>query len=272
MNINRRRLLQTAAAALAGSQARQLRAGNPGFPMSSLDAHLKMRCDLRGDRTYWYYWGTVFGNEHGQSTQPMLGVEGISFSVLDKLPEGRFRYSLTEAGYYLDLATQSITDEVVNPFTGEKYRPVNYLSSQRNFFSPDLSVAPDLEKPPPGFDFRGEITPVRVFRDSVWSAEDLFVRWPRAKKVAGSDAPEIRVQTSLATFTANRQELLDPDVGFVSCQLNYQTLGTWREWMGMGRRPGMISWRMVGTKCTVGELPGRLAERIAKDHQGFFDG
>lgn len=240
--------------------------------MRSLDAHLKMRCDLSGGRTYWYYSGTVFGNAFGESTRPMLGVEGISFSVLDKLPEGRFRYSLTEAGYYLDPATQSIKDEVVNPFTGEKYRPVHYLSSQSNFFAPDLSVTPDMKRPPPGLDFRGQITPVRVFRDTVWSAEDLFVRFPLANRAADLNQPEFLVQTSLATFTADRRDLLDPDLDFIACQLNYQTLGTWREWMGMGQRPGMISWRMVGTKCRVGELPSHLAERIAKDHKGFFDG
>jgi hypothetical protein len=240
--------------------------------MSSLDAHVKMRCNLRGDRTYWYYSGTVFGNEFGKSTQPMLGVEGISFSVLEKLPEGRFRYSLTEAGYYLDLATLSIRDEVVNPFTGEKYRPEHYLSSQKNLFWPDLSVTPDMKAPPPGLEYRGEITPVRVFRDVIWSAEDLFVRLPLAGTAAGSDEPAFTVQTSLATLTADRREVLDPDIDFVPCQLNYQTLGTFREWMGMGQRPGMISWRMVGTKCTVRELPGHLAERIARDHKGFFDG
>lgn len=274
MKINRRSLLKTAAAgaALAGIGPRQISAGTPGFPMGSLDAHVKMRCSLSGDRTYWYYSGTVFGNVLGQATQPMLGVEGISFSLLDKLPEGRFRYTLTEAGYYLDLATQSIKDQVVNPFTGERYRPVNYLSTQRNILGPDLSVKPEMERPLPGLDFRGEITPVRSFKDIVWSAEDLFLRLPLREMAGDSGQPAFRVQTSLATLTADRRDVLDPDLDFVACQLNYQTLATWREWMGMGKRPGMISWRMVGTKCTVDELPGHLVERISKDHKGFFDG
>ena len=271
MNIDRRSLLLSAGAALAGSHTGSLLAESPDFPMSALEAHVKMRCNLGGGRTYWYYTGTVFGNQIGQSTQAMLGVEGISFSVLEKLPAGRYRYSLTEAGYYLDPVTRTMKEQVLNPFTQEMYRPRHYLSSQSNFFSPDLSVTPDIARRPPGLDYRGEISPVTVFKDVVWSAEDLFVRVPAARGPEDPEGPEFKVQTSLATLTADRAEVLDPDRDFVDCQLNYQTLGTWREWMGMGARPGMISWRMVGTKCTEQDLPGYLADRIAKDHEGFFD-
>lgn len=273
MTLRRRDLLGTAAfgAALASYRPGRATAQGSAHSLDSLEAHVRMRCNLDGRRTYWFYTGTVFGNVIGQATRPMLGVEGISFSVLDKLPGGRYRYSLTEAGYYLDVETQSQQDEVRNPFTGNTYRPKHYLSSQTNIFAPDLSVTPELEIRPPGLEYRGVITPLRTFKDAAWSAEDLFVRIPSPQAGDSVDQPAYRVQTSLATLTASVRQLLDTDLDFVDCQLNYQTLGTWRDWMGMGATPGMISWRMVGTKSTESELPPQLVERIAADHDGFFD-
>jgi hypothetical protein len=38
----------------------------------------------------------------------------------------------------------------------------------------------------------------------------------------------------------------------------------------MGTQPGMMSWRMVGTKCRMEELPAAIASRIRADHAGFF--
>lgn len=275
MTLNRRRFLYTATAGAAlGSAVPARLLGSEGAltdsppAIDSLAAHVKMRCDLAGGRSYWFYTGTVFGNRPGEATRPMLAVEGVSYSELETLPGGRYRYSLTEAGYYLDPESLTLEDRVLNPFTGKQYRPKHYLSSQVNIFSPDLSVKPDSDRLPPGLEYRGEITPLRVFGDRVWSAEDLFVRLPLK---GGQGEPEFRVQTSLATLSADRRDLLDPEQTFMDCQLNYQTLGTWYDWMGMGDAPGMISWRMVGTKCRAADLPGYLAERIAGDHEGFFD-
>ena len=282
MRLDRRSLLKyavasAAGAALATTNTRPLLAAEQEFPMGDLEAHVRMRGNLQGERTYWYYQGTVFGNLWGQSTEPMLGLEGVSFSIIDALPGGRYQYSLTEAGYYSDHETGLISQRVKNPFTGEYYEPKNYLSPQTIIFEPDLSVTPVIEKRPPGLEYRGVISPVRTFKNSVWSSEDIFVRMPvenpaNDPKLPDPKEPGFRVQTSLAMLTSDWRELLDPDLEFVPCQLNYQTLGTWRDWMGMGSQPGTISWRMVGTKCTVAELPGYLAERIARDHEGFFDG
>lgn len=271
MRLERRDFLRlaTAGAALGGAAPGLLLGGEGEPAMDSLAAHVKMRCDLAGGRTYWFYTGTVFGNRLGDATRPMLEVEGVSYSTLEALPDGSYRYRLKEAGYYLDPKTGKLQDQVMNPFTGERYRPEPYLSSQVNIFAPDLSVTPDVEKLPAGMEYRGRITPLRQFGDRAWSAEDLFVRTPLR---GGEGDPDYRVQTSLATLSANRRDLADADRTFIDCQLNYQTLGTWREWMGMGDAPGMISWRMVGTKCREADLPAYLADRIARDHGGFFSG
>ncbi|MFK7828672.1 MAG: DUF1838 family protein [Congregibacter sp.] len=240
------------------------------FPLNSLEAHVKMRGNLRGERTYWYYSGTIFGNRWGESTQPMLGVEGVSYSLIDALSGGRYRYSLNEAGYYSDHQSGEINAQVKNPFTGEYYLPKNYLSPQATIFSPDLSVRPDREALPPGVEYRGEITPVKVFKTAVVSSEDLFVRMRVRGAENDPDRLDFKIQTSLATLTADRRDILNPDLDFVPCQLNYQTLATFREWMGMGSQPGMMSWRMTGTKCVFDDLPAHMIERIAADHKGFF--
>ncbi len=277
MSIDRRSFLKVAAgsALTAGSsfavgQESVLGQESDGFPLSSLEAHVKMRCNLRGERTYWYYKGTVFGNRWGETTQPMLGVEGVSYSVVDRLPGDSYRYNMNEAGYYSDPKSGEIAEQVKNPFTGEYYRPEHYVSPQANIFLPDLSVRPDRETLPPGLEYRGGVSPVRVFQNAVMSSEDIFVRMQVPSAAEDPDRLEFKVQTSLATFTADRRDMLKPDCDFVPCQMNYQTLATFRDWMGMGKQPGMMSWRMTGTKCGFDDLPSHMVERIARDHEGFF--
>lgn len=271
MTVNRRKLLKFAAASAALTAAGRGRAA-PGndFPMGDLEAHVRMRGNLRGERTYWYYRGTIFGNQWGKITRPMLRVEGVSYSVIDQLPEGKYRYNLREAGYYSDYESGEIRETVVNPFTGREYAPEHYLSAQKLIFSPDLSVRPDIEKLPPGLDYRGVISPLRHFKDTVWSSEDLFVRMPVADAADDPTRLDFKVQTSLATLSADPAHLLDTERDFVPCRLNYQTLATFREWMGMGREPGMMSWRMTGTKCGVEDIPAAIKDRIASDHGAFF--
>lgn len=269
MKLHRRSLLK-AAAGMTAAASPALRAAEPAFPMGDLEAHVRMRGNLRGERTYWYYRGTVFGNAWGEATRPMLGVEGVSYSVMTPLDDGSYRYALTEAGYYSDPESGEIGDRVRNPFTGEFYRPEHYLSPQTVIFRPDLTVVPAVDGLPPGLDYTGTISPLRVFMDSVWSSEDLFVRMPVSGAEGDPDRLDFKVQTSLATLSADRRQLLDRSRDFLPCQLNFQTLATFREWMNMGRRPGMMSWRMVGTKCREADVPAALAARIAADHPGFF--
>lgn len=254
--------MKVAAASPGGGTERQL---------SSLDAHVRMRCDMSGRRSYWYYSGTVFGKPEGELTEPMLAVEGISFSTLERLPEGRYRYRLTEAGYYLDPNSRQLEPDVVNPFTGQRYEPKHYLSSQTNILAPDLSVTPDVPRLPPGLEYRGVITPLSIFKNTVWSSEDLFVRMPVPSAQDDKQRPNFNTQTSLATLVADRQQLFDRDRDDIECQLHYQTLAGWKDWMNMGVAPGVISSRFTGTKCGRDDLPRALVDRVADEHDGFFD-
>jgi hypothetical protein len=268
MKQDRRRLLGMA---LGGALMASVPAGAQGRGQRSMDAlqaHLRMRCYAGEQSTYWYYSGTVFGQPSGEMTRPMLHVEGISQSQLDVLPGGQYRYSLQEAGYFGDPVTGAISDRVMNPFSGEWYQPSNYLSGQTNIMSPDLSVRPDSEALPPGLEYRGEISPLQTFKDMAWSTEDLFVRLPNENP--GELVPAFTVQTSLATFVADRRDLFDAGIEDIDCQFYYQTLATWRPWMNMGTRPGVISWRLVGTKCRRDDLPRELTDRIRSDHPEFF--
>jgi hypothetical protein len=268
MKPDRRQLLGMAlggalmAAVPGGAQGRSQRS------MDALQAHLRMRCYSGGQATYWYYSGTVFGQPAGEMTRPMLHVEGISQSRLEPLPGGQYKYSLQEAGYFADPVTGAISDRLVNPFTGEWYEPQNYLSGQVNILDPDLSVRPDSEALPPDLEYRGEISSLQTFKDMAWSTEDLYVRLPSENP----GEPQFTVQTSLATFVADRRQLFDAGIEDIDCQFYYQTLATWRPWMNMGTRPGVISWRLVGAKCRRDDLPREVAGRIRAEHPEFFAG
>ena len=115
---------------------------------------------------------------------------------------------------------------------------------------------PDIGELPPGIVFEGRVTPFVTHGDSAWVSEELFVSAPSNDP----REPALKVQTSLATFHSRRSELDNRRRDFLPCELNYSTLATWRGWMQMGDRPGVISWRLVGSKLRrAADLPERLA-------------
>jgi hypothetical protein len=223
--------------------------------------HVRIRGREDGLPVYFWYAGTFYGQRSGERTVPLLHIEGASSSRTERQPDGSWIYSLREAGWFGDLESHEVLQEWVNPLNGKKVQPAHYNSAQRTRFTAD-GVFPLIAALPPGLEYTGYITPPRVEGDDVWTTEELFVRSPGA-----SPAAPANIQTSLATLSAQRAEVLKPRDGFVGALLAYQTLASFRPWMGMGAEPGVISWRLAGPKCATREgIPAALLARVRREH------
>jgi hypothetical protein len=223
-------------------------------PKDKLNAVVRMRSGPSGT-SLWWYQGTFFGKPEGEITRPLLRIDGASRVSFEPAGSGRYRSRLEEAGFFSDLGTGRLLDQWRNPLNDRLVEPEHYRSSAVSLVTPD-TVAPDVAQLPPGIVFEGRVTPFVSHGDSAWVSEELFVSAPSQDP----REPAVKVQTSLATFHSRRSELEDEQRDFVPCELNYSTLATWRGWMEMGDRPGVISWRLVGSKLrSAAELPERLA-------------
>jgi len=223
--------------------------------------HIRIRGREDGKPVFFWYAGTFYGQRSGERTVPLLYIEGASSSRTERQSDGSWIYSLREAGWFGDLETREVLKEWVNPLNGRKVEPAHYNSSQRTRFTAS-GVLPLISPLPPGLEYTGYITAPEVQGDDVWTTEELFVRSPG--RAPGAPA---NIQTSLATLSASRAEVEQPQDGFTSALLAYQTLASFRPWMEMGAEPGVISWRLAGRKsATPDGIPAALLARVRREH------
>ena len=243
------------------------RAGGLAGPLADpLLTHVRIRGHQDGRRVFYAYHGTFYAQVSGQRTVPLFHVEGASAARMRRAADGSYAYELKEAGWFCDLETHAVVDETVNPLNGKTIRPRHYASGQRTRFTPDAKVVPAVELPP-GMEYVGYLGRPSADQDLVWTTEELLVRTPGASP--GSPG---RVQTSLATFSANLADLMRAPDAWVPCRLNYQTLGSFLAWMEMGEVAGVITWRLAGRKSDrLEELPPALRARIEREHPEVFE-
>lgn len=255
-------LLAQAVAATRGAAATPSATGKGFDPLAdALLTHVRIRGHQDGRRVFFAYHGTFYAQVTAQRTVPMFHIEGASSARMLRQPDGSFAYQLREAGWFCDLQSREVVTEAPNPLNGKRVKPKHYASGQRTRFTPDAKVMPE-DKLPPGMEYVGYIGRPTADQDLVWTTEELLVRSPGAPP-----ASKVRVQTSLATFSANRADLERSADAFVPCRLNYQTLGSFLPWMDMGDAPGVITWRLAGRKTDqVDELPAALRARIEREH------
>ena len=114
-----------------------------------------------------------------------------------------------------------------------------------------------------------------ILGDRIWVHEDLIAHYPNKPAATFADPREYNGQmleaASLATWCARVSDLQDSRNAFVPATLSYQTMGSWRPFMKMGDTPGVISWRMFGSKVeTLHEVPAALRQRVLREYPDFL--
>ncbi len=248
-----------------------------GWPasLSPLDGLVKVRNRAGGGRVFWHYEGDFYGKVHDERAVALMRIEGVSISRFIRRRDGAYEWSLVEAGYFIDRDSGDVLDDWENPLNGVIVQPRHYRSRQRAVMK---FVGPDGFKPlgftmPPDAQFRGDLSGPIIHGDVVWFSEELFLRMlSSSSETRDPGAPSVRVATSLATWQASLSDVLDTSRDFAPSTLNYTTINSWRPWMRMGETPGVISWRLLGSKHQDrDEIPNRLVNRIERDHSGFFE-
>lgn len=252
--MHRRRLLQSlgslavAAAAPGVSGAPSL---NLDDPRDRLTALAKMRGSADGRLTI----GWVIGERYAvvdHKAIPMLGILAGTFSRYRRLDADTFEAHALEIAYFTDLDTGRLLETWKNPVTGT----VVDVPQTRMGPSRILMRAGGLEIPRPSGEATGMaiehrfLDPV-VLGGQVWVTEEIRV---------ASDAPAPGGQdfryNEMTTYQAKLSDLNDPAIPVAPVNVQFQSLVTFRRWMGFGDTPGHTTARGFGGRAvTPGELP-----------------
>ena len=237
--------------------------------------YLRIRARLDGKPVFYPYRGTIFGRPFGQSAVPLFDVEGFSWVRVTPLADRHFRIDSAEAGYFLDFKTGLPLDRWTNPLNGVETQ-VKHYRSFAHVVASEGKLEPVLPPTPiPGMDIKATMTAPTVLNDRIWIHEDLIAHFPNKPAVTFADAREyagpMLEAASLATWSADVRDLADARHAFVPASLSYQTLGSWRPFMRMGQTPGVISWRMFGSKePNIARVPAALSDRVLKEYPDFM--
>lgn len=244
-------------------------------PSRPIDVYAKIRASLRDERVAAWYRGQVFIALEGEIPQVVLGVEGFSFSRYVRQADGSWDTKLVEVGYFTDVDSGAIVDEIVNPLTGKRIKPQHFRSPVQAFLvREDGSVASSHKLQPPS-KFSGRVW--QPFRQGpqIWVNEDML-----AKLTADQLPPGVRVESanriltlgSMTTYCSAAVDVDNPRLANAPCTFHLQELSSLPGWFELGDVQGKQMWRLSGRKlASAAEMPRPLHERIMRDHPLFID-
>lgn len=263
-----RRTLFTGAGALAlGAAVR------PAWPLSvagqaSLD--LRNRRDLltaivkmRGATDARLCIGYVIGARYAVPEHraiPMMGIMAATFSQYRRISDDAFEARALEIAYFTDLATGKILEKWKNPVTGVLVDvPASRMGPSSIRLTADGLTVANPSGEATGLKLNHVFQPPVVVGDDVWITEQI--------NVDGPPGPRAFVYNELSTFHASKQQLDDPARATVRTQVQYQSLITYRPWMGFGDTPGHTIARGAGVHVSgIDELPPYYLELTRRFH------
>lgn len=263
--IHRRHLLQgIGGAALAA--ASPLSASATGLDLSDprdrLTALAKMRGSTNGSLTI----GWVIGERYAvvdQQAIPMVGILAGTFSQYRRRDADTFEARALEVAYFTDLETGKLLDTWKNPVTGQ----IVEVPQTRMGPSLILMRADGLEVPRPSGEATGMTiqhhfdAPIQL-HGRVWITEEIRVASEPRKP--GGQAFRYNEMT---TYESRLDDLNDPAVTSAPVNVQFQSLVSFRPWMGFGDTPGHTTARGFGGRETrVEDLPPYYVELTERYH------
>lgn len=260
--IDRRQLISGLGALAAGALAR------PAWSLAGLDlanrrdlltALGKMRGALDDRLVIGYVVGTRYAVPEHKAI-PMMGILAATFSQYRRISAEAFEARSLEVAYFTDLDTGRLLEKWQNPVTGTRVDvPVTRMGPSRVVLTADGLTVANPSGEAAGLKLKHFFQPPVVVGDNVWITEQI--------NVDGPPGPKPFVYNEFSTFQARKSELDDPARATVPVQVQYQSLITYRPWMGFGSTPGHTLARGAGTRVArFEELPPYYVELTRRLH------
>lgn len=259
----------SAAPLAAGAAALATARSTSSTPAERLERFIRLRSAPGHAPVLWITGGMLMLKPEDEVARPAMRVAAVTLTQVIPREPGVYDWRLEEIGYFLDLDSQAVLDQWVNPWTGVSLPPRHYRTPEQMVIRasgamPRVAPAGDIE-------FRGEITDLFTVGPRLTMTEDLYVSVPAT---TGEAARPARRLASLGTFTVDAAQLAGPASRWIDCEFTYATMNSFAPWLGMGARAGVQNMRLVGSKFPATRfdaLPHWLHARIAAQHADFFD-
>ncbi|MBM4196334.1 MAG: DUF1838 domain-containing protein [Gammaproteobacteria bacterium] len=234
---------------------------NPGDRLAAL---VKLRGATDGRLCMGYVVGVRYAvPEH--KPIPMMGILAATFSRYRRLDDSTYEARAIEVAFFTDVDTGALLERWKNPVTGTvvDVQQTRMGPSRLRVTSQGLKVDnPSNEAA--GLDLKHAFLEPRFVGDNTWITEQI--------DVAGPPGPRPFVYTELTTMNASRAALEDRSVAWVPTRVDYQSLITYRPWMGFGDAPGHTIARGSGVHVARREeLPPQYQELIRSRHPDVWN-
>jgi hypothetical protein len=259
-------------------------------PEDNLKALVKLTSDLSGKPIVGWYGGHVFAVVGDEILKPLFGLEGFGTGMSVQQPDGTFKSSWKEVGFYKDLVTGKIIENWNNPYINEKVEVVHIQNEAVNTILapnyPDytkmalLGEAGQLKMEFPNYTRPNDLTrpmvlPWTVVGDQVAVWNDFRGRVKNVldpkEYVRESTGEYIRVSEFFLNMGSHKL-MMDEGVANVPATGAWNRLAPWLPWMFMGRAPGHLFYRCTTKKLNkFEELPKHILDYTEKKFNAYLN-
>ena len=250
MQISRRRFSGLMSAALGTMFVPAYAESALTSPDDILHALIKLRGTLDDRLVMWWMKGMRYGVVNDSIT-PLYGMKTGGFQLYQQLADGRHSMTMLELIFFTDLETDKPLAQFANPYSGKLVD----IPEQRLGPYTVYHTTQGVEIPPnPAFgtfELRTQLGPVVVEGDDVWIRDDSFVD-------VDSDQPMMGEHTynEFVTYHGSLKDIENPELTSAPASVAFQSVTSWREWMGAEGIGGHTTARAAGRKCfSLDEFP-----------------
>lgn len=298
--VNRRQALQfatgvgmaTAASAILSTPAEAIggpgndaRITGPTLDLTTKEGNMEAFGKIYGNTDagvakFGWYDGYVMGVAPGGPVKNICGFKGMSAAkLIPNQDKPGWRKVLREVGFYYDLKTGEIIEEMENPYTGENVRVVHVANDPFNqtieeYYPPPPNYGGlnDQDKPWPKIPV---IIPWNVTADNRLIMErHIHLYYPAAldpaKWVRESSGPMNRV-SEMFFFNMALEDIQNPDMTSVEYGGTWGRITPWLPWLLMGQAPGHVVYQcFMGGYDSLDAIPQDIVDYTAKNYEKYL--
>lgn len=246
-------------------------------PVGNVTAYLKLRASIATQDVYYWFAGRLDLAVPGEPVRPIIEVASLILRRTERLGELAWNVIDWEASLYRHLdggAWLEPDEEILNPHTGRKVRPLNYREGPVRFRFTDQEprivgsrdVMPSTGKP---FSY-----PWKIVGGDLYMVKSSYIRAPNWLQPVEWPLESSGKEIVVAAHSSLKARLVDvenPRVASAPTDFAYTATSGWLPWMQMGATPGFVVWAESGRKLfSLDEAPADQVERLRTVHPTWF--
>ncbi|MFV8819304.1 DUF1838 family protein [Haliea sp. E17] len=225
---------------------------------------------IEEELVYTFYRLHLYGYLHDGNLVPFFTMNNLNITRWKPLPNGNYLSVGAECGVYCKFDTDEVLDVWENPVTGEKRKVWDFIGGPLKVeIGPDGVITGGVAELSP------EVLRMEVMGDKLFVPTAAHMAMPNPfdpKEWPKSSSGTTRYWDSLLVAAAEVSDILDPSLSMAPAFLQFQNLGSWHPWLGLGGHAGRTYGRAYGTKYrTLDDLPSGVLKGIEKRVPEIFD-